>query len=1265
MGESPSHPPDGSYTLKVYGKDGSESGPAVTGPFHFPEPVPDITYPLAGSVVHETAPLFQWQEYKGFTCEGPAPVPAASQWVNVSTPDEATWLPTQYVPVNATSVAYSGPPLEAGHDYTVHLWESGPCVHVASTPGVQYGGRYREAVRRDSSFTMYSPNPVIQSMYVDRGPVRDWDGALTYFEEVGVSVTDLDGIEDIASVIVTDPGGQEHPAELRSQNGPNKADFWWPAWGQEAAPAPGKYTVTVTDREGNSDSASGVTTAELNAEDLPEMLTPDPAWPVIYDTPVFTWSAPAGAGCFCMGVREVGDPPGSVWDPPGPVTSPLAYGGPELVPGHSYDWYLNYHVPDGQQSDRRVSCTLRPTANGRFIVYSRDPVINSVRICRGHLVDVTGADSYEENVGAIVTETDGLIDPDGGRHLSVTISDPGGLDLLAPGGCVSGPYDTGYTADQGWGQRTTTPLVEGQFTVTAQDTAGHTTIFTTASEPAPPESVPTITDPENGATIGETVPTFVWNAIPGVERFEVWVEDVWTGARIWQKGDVPGDATSVAYGGDIPLVPGRAYRLQVRPWFGDQDPSDQVSAETFAGRMIEFHIAAPPGPVLPVLDFETQYDLSRTWGVEGVAISLSPEHGTSGTSSMQITFPPSDAGTAWLFTCLPVQDWSGSNTLLMDFYNPNPTPLPIAIQLRDGQCGVDDNGFSWSKVVLQPGANTVPIYLRELPRTDYTAYLNLSHIYGLFIDCQITLTEATSIYWDNLRLTNTDPSPMVADFETNGDLAKWEPFGCVPGTGAPRAATLSLSADHATSGASSLRIDVLDATAYAGLQMANLPGPDWSAYSVLYADFFNPGDVPVTVEILLADSVHGPERGGGSRTQRLLPPGSSRIWVILSDLRLPDGTEPVDLRHMNFLQVTLPGCDGPARTLYLDNLHLESVPVIEYIWIGRGRDTSPEGTVSYHQRMIARVSDMHGDITSVVITDSQGNPHDAYFYSDLGDWRWEVYGEENPSPPGAYALTVTDSHGYSATLSVQTSEIPDITAVIATPPANYSVASSTPVFSWSGPADVCYCMGVYEVDGPCAVWCGGRYIAGTETSVLYNDNGGATQPELTPGHLYGWWATPAIPDPAEQSDPRCLSEFNPIAEGRFWVANTQPGSNVSVKIGDVTVTFGRVTAAGLTTAVVASAGAPPSGFIWIGDAYHIATTATVQGAVTVAIHYDRSLVPGGKTGSLVMLHLVNGTWVNVTNQIDPKKSVVSGACPLPKGGPPTDLSLFAVAFKVK
>jgi hypothetical protein len=320
------------------------------------------------------------------------------------------------------------------------------------------------------------------------------------------------------------------------------------------------------------------------------------------------------------------------------------------------------------------------------------------------------------------------------------------------------------------------------------------------------------------------------------------------------------------------------------------------------------------------------------------------------------------------------------------------------------------------------------------------------------------------------------------------------------------------------------------------------------------------------------------------------------------------------------------------------------LPVIESLWVGRGRDTSPEGTVSYHERMIARVSDVDDDITSVVITDSQGNPHDAYFQSDLGDWRWEVYWEENPSPAGAYTLTVTDSQGYRATLSVQTSEIPDTTAAIVTPPANYSVATGTPTFSWFGPRETCYCLGVYEVDGPCAIWCGGRYVAGSEGVALYNDNGGAAQAELTPGHLYGWYATAMLPDPAEQSGPQCVSEFNPIASGGFWVEPKfvgflepidddgssvfRRGSTIPVKFQLLAADGSQVTdatcelevtnlTAGTTRAhrrrVGARAPDGDNGFHYLGDHYQLNLDTSTLSPGTYRLHVTVDRVPTHET----------------------------------------------------
>ncbi len=212
------------------------------------------------------------------------------------------------------------------------------------------------------------------------------------------------------------------------------------------------------------------------------------------------------------------------------------------------------------------------------------------------------------------------------------------------------------------------------------------------------------------------------------------------------------------------------------------------------------------------------------------------------------------------------------------------------------------------------------------------------------------------------------------------------------------------------------------------------------------------------------------------------------------------------------------------------------VPVIADMKVMRGPETSPDGVVTYHERVFAHLNDLDGieDILSVIVTDSQGYAHEAIFRSDIGDWWWGIFGELYPSPAGTYTLTVTDKEGHAATAVTQVSAIPEEELAILAPPNN-SVTSTTPLFSWSGPVNNCPCLGLREVNGLCAVWCGGLYVTDSPVTVIYNHNGWATQPELTPGRLYEWFISPDIADPIEQTDPRVASWFDPIVCARFWV----------------------------------------------------------------------------------------------------------------------------------
>lgn len=98
-------------------------------------------------------------------------------------------------------------------------------------------------------------------------------------------------------------------------------------------------------------------------------------------------------------------------------------------------------------------------------------------------------------------------------------------------------------------------------------------------------------------------------------------------------------------------------------------------------------------------------------------------------------------------------------------------------------------------------------------------------------------------------------------------------------------------------------------------------------------------------------------------------------------------------------------------------------------------------------------------------------------------------------------------------------------------------------------------------------------------------------------------------------------------------ANTQPGSNVSVSLGTVTVTFANVQVAGHTTATLITpqaAGSMPSGAAVVGDmALEIRTTATVSGPIIVSFNVP-SITTSEEFSALRVLHGENGVLVDRT-----------------------------------
>jgi len=132
--------------------------------------------------------------------------------------------------------------------------------------------------------------------------------------------------------------------------------------------------------------------------------------------------------------------------------------------------------------------------------------------------------------------------------------------------------------------------------------------------------------------------------------------------------------------------------------------------------------------------------------------------------------------------------------------------------------------------------------------------------------------------------------------------------------------------------------------------------------------------------------------------------------------------------------------------------------------------------------------------------------------------------------------------------------------------------------------------------------------------------------------------------------------------GSWWAPNTEPpsepGEPVSVTKGDTTVTFETVEGAGSTTVCVTDEppGPTPSGFVFLGDYYDIATTAAIAGPISICMTYDEADIPTGSSeADLCILHYVEDGdyWEDITVSRDPDTNVVCGES--------TSLSVFTLA----
>ncbi|MCX5991049.1 MAG: hypothetical protein NTZ04_01760, partial [Chloroflexi bacterium] len=110
--------------------------------------------------------------------------------------------------------------------------------------------------------------------------------------------------------------------------------------------------------------------------------------------------------------------------------------------------------------------------------------------------------------------------------------------------------------------------------------------------------------------------------------------------------------------------------------------------------------------------------------------------------------------------------------------------------------------------------------------------------------------------------------------------------------------------------------------------------------------------------------------------------------------------------------------------------------------------------------------------------------------------------------------------------------------------------------------------------------------------------------------------------------------------------NTPVGSNVTVVLNGMTITFANVSVAGNTTVTQETApcgsgpGSLPAGYRPIGATYHITTDATHTGNVTVVRSYDPSSTSDAQ--NLRLFHCGGTGWKDVTTSVNTVNNIIYG-----------------------
>ena len=526
-GGSDSHLPQmGTYTFTITNKNDPPQSVSQTANISTILDLPANLFPTNGTFVDTATPTFTWGPVNG----------ALFYNLNVNDSDDfqLMWSDGN---VTSTSIVYnadgSGSDLQTGKVY-------------------QWGVGAHDGLGNSSWY--YSPNgfvysttgePVLTRLEAGTIHLGTADGDQQYGLNLRVQVTDAQGLENIASVLVTAPDSTTvyplYDDGNHCDDGPNDGYYSRECGGSSSIqPQMGTYTFTITNKNDPPLSVSHSVNISTIL-DLPTNPSPSNGAFVDTATPTLTWGPVNGATSYNLEVRNSDDFQ-QMWHFENITDTSIVYNadgnGSDLQTGKIYQWGVGANDGQGNSSWFHTSNTFVYSTTG-------EPVLNRLQAGTIHVGTTDGDQQYGLNLRVQVSDAQGL---ENIASVLVTAPDSTTVYTLYDDGnhCDEGPNDGYYARECGGSSSIQPQMGTYTFTITNKNdpplSVSHSVNISTILD------LPTNPSPSNGAFIDTATPTFTWGPVNGATSYNLDVRSSDHFQQMWHFENITD--TSIVYNAD-------------------------------------------------------------------------------------------------------------------------------------------------------------------------------------------------------------------------------------------------------------------------------------------------------------------------------------------------------------------------------------------------------------------------------------------------------------------------------------------------------------------------------------------------------------------------------------------------------------------------------------------------------------------------------------------------------------------------------------------